>query len=126
MVHLTKSIASSFSLEILISQILLNFHPKTGDAEDLLQHQLTSLLMNITHEKCIGPRSVIFKNKNEQDFLLENQYLIYLTWMLCRKKTIPQIPNCFSKDNMNSVFLRGIPKRLVPSNFECFSSFHIQ
>ena len=52
-VHLTKSIISSFSLEILIPQILLKLHPKTRDPEDLLQHQITNLLINITHENAL-------------------------------------------------------------------------
>ena len=52
-VHLTKSIISSFSLEILIPQILLKLHPKTRDPEDLLQHQITNLLINITHENAM-------------------------------------------------------------------------
>ena len=41
--------------------------------------------------KRIGQRSIIFKNNNERDFLMENQNLIYLSWVLCRKETVPQI-----------------------------------
>ena len=61
MVHLTKSIISSFSLNILISQILINLHPKTRDAEDLLQHQITNLLMNITQENALDQKYNIQK-----------------------------------------------------------------
>ena len=61
MVHLTKSIISSFSLNILISQILIKLHPKTRDAEDLLQHQITNLLMNITQENALDQKYNIQK-----------------------------------------------------------------
>ena len=61
MVHLPKSIISSFSLNILISQILIKLHPKTRDAEDLLQHQITNLLMNITQDSALDQKYNIQK-----------------------------------------------------------------